>query len=125
MRQQIIFTTLFIVAVALTSCTGKEVGDGPDASAAAGGHPPLSEQEKLIACADCHRDATPEIHQQWYDSRHGIGMVKCYQCHGTFENLAVVPEKSKCATCHMAAMDKCPKDKECSSCHSAHSFTNK
>lgn len=44
-------------------------------------HPELSEQEMLMACADCHREATPDIEKEWYDSVHGIAMVKCYQCH--------------------------------------------
>ena len=31
-------------------------------------HPEISEQEMLIACSDCHRDATPEIEKEWYNS---------------------------------------------------------
>ena len=42
-------------------------------------YPELSEQEMLIACADCHREATPDIEKEWFDSVHGIAMVKCYQ----------------------------------------------
>ena len=57
-------------------------------------HPELSAQEKLIACADCHREATPEIEKQWHNSVHGIAMVKCYECHGTFGDFRRDPEQA-------------------------------
>lgn len=85
-------------------------------------HPELSEQEMLIACADCHKDATPEVEKQWFDSVHGIAMVKCYQCHGTFETFKVTPTKADCATCHANMLEKCPQDKPCWECHVPHSF---
>lgn len=85
-------------------------------------HPELSAQEMLVACADCHREATPETEKQWYDSVHGIAMVKCYQCHGTFENFAVTPSRQTCGTCHTNMLEKCPKDKACWECHVPHSF---
>ncbi|MCB2180618.1 MAG: multiheme C-type cytochrome [Desulfobulbaceae bacterium] len=87
-----------------------------------GGHPELTDQQKLIACSECHKSETPDIYDEWYQSLHGIGMVKCYQCHGTFENMAVVPQKSDCAVCHTAAMEKCPADKLCWECHTPHTF---
>ena len=86
------------------------------------GHPELSEQEQLIACSQCHQSETPEVYEEWYNSRHGIGMVKCYQCHGTFENLVAVPERNTCGFCHNAALEKCPTDKPCWQCHPAHKF---
>jgi len=85
-------------------------------------HPELSEQEKLVACADCHRESTPEVEKEWYDSVHGIAMVKCYQCHGTFETFRVTPPKADCATCHTDMLRKCPKEKECWECHVPHTF---
>lgn len=88
-------------------------------------HPELSEQEMLMACSDCHKEATPELEKQWYDSLHGIAMVKCYQCHGTFETFKVTPSKEDCATCHANMIDKCPKDKSCWECHVPHSFKTK
>jgi hypothetical protein len=85
-------------------------------------HPELSEQEMLVACADCHREATPEIEKQWYNSLHGIAMVKCYQCHGTYGDFAVTPSRQTCGTCHTNMMEKCPQDKPCWECHVPHSF---
>ena len=88
-------------------------------------HPELSAQEMLIDCADCHRDATPDLEKEWFDSVHGIAMVKCYQCHGTFESFTVTPAKEDCATCHTNMLDKCPQDKACWECHVPHSFKAK
>lgn len=88
-------------------------------------HPETSEQEMLISCAECHKEATPEIEKQWYDSVHGIAMVKCYQCHGTFETFKVTPDKADCATCHVDQLTKCSQEKECWECHVPHSFKAK
>lgn len=85
-------------------------------------HPELSEQEMYIACADCHRENTPDIEKEWFDSVHGIAMVKCYQCHGTFETFKVTPTKADCATCHADMLEKCSQEKACWECHVPHSF---
>ena len=84
-------------------------------------HPEISQEEKWIACSDCHREETPEIYEEWYESRHGMAMVKCFQCHGTFETFhRVRPED--CRACHAKAFDKCPKNKVCWECHTPHYF---
>lgn len=85
-------------------------------------HPRLTEQEKLIACADCHSEATPKVEKEWFDSVHGIAMVKCYQCHGTFGEFMVTPTRDNCATCHADMLKKDPQDKPCWECHVPHSF---
>ena len=85
-------------------------------------HPELSEQEMLMACSECHREVTPELEKEWFDSVHGIAMVKCYQCHGTFETFVVTPTREDCATCHLDMIDKCSQDKPCWECHVPHSF---
>ncbi|MGW8193105.1 MAG: cytochrome c3 family protein [Desulforhopalus sp.] len=85
-------------------------------------HPELSEQEMLIACAECHREATPEIEKQWFNSVHGIAMVKCYQCHGTFETFEVTPSRNICGACHANMLAKCPDNKPCWECHVPHVF---
>ena len=86
------------------------------------GHPNLSQQEKLIDCAECHKDATPSVEKEWFDSVHGVAMVKCYQCHGTFETFTVTPKRSTCGTCHTKMLTKCPQNKPCWECHVPHSF---
>ncbi len=89
-------------------------------------HPELSEQEMLVACSDCHRDATPAIEKEWYDSVHGIAMVKCYQCHGSYETFAVTPTVQNCATCHTVMLEeKHSKGKLCWECHEPHTFKEK
>jgi hypothetical protein len=84
-------------------------------------HPKLSEQEKLIDCADCHKNSTPKIHNEWYESTHGISNVKCYLCHGTFENMKKIPDLSNCAVCHKGAFEHSG-GKKCWECHKAHGF---
>ena len=88
-------------------------------------HPKLSAVEMLVDCAECHKEATPEVEKQWYDSKHGLAMVKCYQCHGTFEKFTVTPARETCAACHAGQLKKCTQDKACWQCHLPHSFTAK
>ncbi len=85
-------------------------------------HPQLSAQEMLLDCADCHREATPAVVKEWFDSLHGIAMVKCYQCHGTFEDFAVTPARATCGACHADMLRKCAQDKPCWECHVPHAF---
>ncbi|HBT97693.1 MAG TPA: multiheme C-type cytochrome [Desulfobulbaceae bacterium] len=88
-------------------------------------HPELSAQEMLVDCAECHKEATPQVEKEWYDSQHGLAMVKCYQCHGGFENFALTPPRDACAACHADQMTKCPQDKTCWQCHVPHTFAAK
>jgi len=92
------------------------------ASAGQASHPKLSQQEKLTPCSQCHKEATPEIYKEWYNSVHGIANVKCFQCHGTYENLRTEPDETHCAACHNKQYLKRPKDKRCWACHPAHNF---
>ena len=119
MKRNLIISILLAVAVVLGTGSAGLAGQG---KAVPENHGDLTDQQKLIACSECHKSETPDIYNQWYESLHGIGMVKCYECHGTFENLAVVPDKSVCGVCHSAAMTKCPADKPCWDCHQPHTF---
>ena len=114
---------LFAVFFLLWACAGPESSTVETDAASA--HPELSAQEMLVPCSECHQEATPDIYDEWYNSVHGIGMVKCYQCHGTFENMKTQPAASDCMVCHADQIKKCPKDKKCWSCHNAHTFTRK
>lgn len=92
-------------------------------AAAKEAHPELDEQEMLISCADCHKEVSPDLEKEWYDSVHGIAMVKCYQCHGTFETFQVSPDKTNCAVCHGDQIEKkIAQGKQCWECHVPHSF---
>ncbi|MBU0966288.1 MAG: cytochrome c3 family protein [Proteobacteria bacterium] len=120
MKRKMIVSILLAASVVLGA--GPGLSAGQEGKVVPEGHADLTDQQMLIACSDCHQTETPDIYNQWYESLHGIGMVKCYQCHGTFENLVVVPEKSVCGACHSAAMAKCPTDKPCGDCHQPHTF---
>jgi len=115
--------TGFLTAL-LAGCVSG-TGDSPNTNAMkpVSGHPALSEQEKLIACQDCHRDATPDVYEEWYESAHGMAQVKCYECHGTFEELKTVPDETSCAVCHDAQCKQKTTGKQCWECHPAHKFT--
>jgi len=85
-------------------------------------HPPLSAQDELRPCIECHEGVTPEIYTQWYNSGHGIGFVKCYQCHGTYEQMYKVPPMERCAVCHAGETMSNPSAKPCWDCHLEHTF---
>ncbi len=85
-------------------------------------HPPLSSQEKLTPCSQCHKEATPQIYKEWYSSLHGLDNVKCFQCHGTFEDFHVTPPVMKCEACHAQEVEKMTVKKACWECHPAHGF---
>jgi hypothetical protein len=110
-------TRCLIALVVLVACSSLALAAGKK-----GKHPKLSKQEQYIACEQCHAESTPDLHKQWFDSRHGVAMVKCYQCHGTFETFRVTPKRSDCAACHENMMKKCPQNKDCWQCHLPHAF---
>jgi len=124
-KRKIILSILFTASVALIGgCAANQSTSPPEEKAEqqTATHPELTEQEQYIACADCHKTETPEIYEQWFQSGHGIGMVKCYQCHGTYEDLQVVPETANCAVCHSGEFHRTPADSQCWTCHPAHTF---
>ena len=86
-------------------------------------HPQLSSQERLIPCAQCHQDITPEIYQEWFKSYHGLDNVKCFQCHGTFGDFHVTPPVAKCEACHAKEVESLTSKKACWECHTPHSFS--
>ena len=124
------FLSLWLVACGTTgqttsaqkTCPGKEMLATAE-NKALKTHPSLSEEEKLLPCASCHRDVTPEIYEEWYKSRHGLDNVKCFQCHGTYENFEVIPAASRCMPCHAREVSSAPQDKNCAACHPAHKFS--
>lgn len=121
MKKSLLFLQ-FIAAIFFSAAVASSpVAAGDDAEK----HPELEEQEMYIACADCHLEETPDVYKQWYDSVHGIAMVKCYQCHGTYETFRLTPARSDCAVCHEKMTDKCPEDKDCWQCHAPHAFKKK
>lgn len=111
-----IWSSFVMVGVFLSITLG-----GPAFAGKKAAHPTLSEQEKLTPCADCHKTVTPKVYNEWFESTHGVANVKCFQCHGTYEELKTVPDVNRCAVCHAEAFSHA-EDKVCWSCHKAHGF---
>lgn len=80
-------------------------------------------------CYGCHVKATPRVAQEWYESKHGVTLVRCQTCHGMPDGKGSLPFTRQpgvevCARCHslsIARMEaKFGKRDDCSSCHPYH-----
>ena len=80
-------------------------------------------------CYSCHAKSTPRIAQEWYESKHGITLVRCQTCHGMPDGKGAIPFTRKpgvevCARCHSLSIQrmeaKFGKRDDCSSCHPSH-----
>ena len=81
-------------------------------------------------CYECHKKATPKVAQNWYESKHGVVLMKCFVCHGQPDGKgsvpwAVVPSPKKvCRKCHDPAMKRMEQKfglkSDCYSCHPFH-----
>lgn len=80
-------------------------------------------------CYACHVKATPRLAQEWYESKHGIMMVRCQTCHGMPDNTGSVPFAAKpgkdiCLRCHSLAIErmeaKFGRRDDCATCHLQH-----
>lgn len=80
-------------------------------------------------CYGCHVKSTPKVAQDWYESKHGVTLVRCQTCHGQPDGqgsqpFARVPGVEVCARCHSLAIDrmeaKFGKRDDCSTCHPNH-----
>ncbi len=65
----------------------------------------LEAPEAVADCYECHLKSTPKVAQDWYESKHGLMLVKCYVCHGQPDGkgavpFALTPEVSICRECH-------------------------
>lgn len=89
----------------------------------------LSSPEREGDCYGCHVKSTPKVAQEWYESKHGITLVRCQTCHGQPDGqgalpFARIPGKEICARCHSLAIDRMEarfgKRDDCSSCHPNH-----
>ncbi len=81
-------------------------------------------------CYVCHKKATPKTAQDWYESKHGMILVKCYVCHGQPDGQGAVPFSAKpsvevvCQRCHAPAIERMAtrfgvRDR-CETCHQFH-----
>lgn len=122
MKKQIIMLVSLFVVMGVVACGSLQ----SDRSEKAKGHASLTEQQKLISCSECHQKATPEIYFQWFDSTHGLGGVKCYQCHNTFGDIRKQPDiNQSCNSCHADMVGNADHTEglaTCWECHDAHDF---
>lgn len=72
---------------------------------------PKEISDQTRKCADCHKDKTPVINQQWGASKHYRANVGCFECHqaragdvDAFEHygekIAIIVTPKDCARCH-------------------------
>ncbi len=126
MKKQIsILATLAVCLFLAAGCVGKGAAPGPSATQASGvpaDHPQLSKADMQQQCFECHRDVTPDIYKEWWNSPHGIDNVRCFQCHGTYGAMKRVPDQAVCASCHNGEYHKRPEGSTCWQCHPAHAF---
>ncbi len=90
----------------------------------------LKAPDKLADCYECHKKATPKIAQDWFESKHGVMLVKCFVCHGQPDGKGSVPfavnpdVKMTCRKCHGPSIENMQRkyglDLECNSCHPFH-----
>ena len=80
-------------------------------------------------CYACHVKATPRVAQEWYESKHGVPLVRCQTCHGMPDGKGSLPFTRTpgvevCARCHSLSISrmeaKFGKRNDCSSCHPYH-----
>lgn len=80
-------------------------------------------------CYGCHMKATPRVAQEWYESKHGITLVRCQTCHGMPDGNGAIaftraPGVDCCARCHSLAIQrmeaKFGRKDDCITCHPNH-----
>lgn len=90
----------------------------------------LDSPEALADCYTCHLKATPKLAQDWYESKHGLQLVKCFMCHGQPDGKGALPfaanpdVNTTCIRCHDTSIQnmstKFGLAKGCSECHPFH-----
>lgn len=89
----------------------------------------LDAPERMGDCYGCHVKSTPKVAQDWYESKHGVTLVRCQTCHGQPDGKGSLPFTRTpgvdvCARCHSLAIEsmeaKFGKRNDCSTCHPNH-----
>jgi hypothetical protein len=90
----------------------------------------LESPDSVSDCFECHIKATPKITQDWYESKHGVMLVKCFVCHGQPDGKGSVPYavdpdvNTTCIKCHDPSIQKMVAkyglDPDCKQCHPFH-----
>jgi hypothetical protein len=84
----------------------------------------------ITDCYECHKKTTPKLAFDWYESKHGVMLVKCFVCHGQPDGKGSVPfnvkpdPKTVCRKCHDPSMQEMEKkygiEPDCNKCHPFH-----
>jgi len=100
----------------------------PEVKCAAVKH--LESPETASDCYECHIKATPKIAQDWYESKHGVALVKCFVCHGQPDGKGSVPYAvdpdvdTTCRKCHDPSIQRMEAtyglEPKCNDCHPFH-----
>lgn len=89
----------------------------------------LDAPERMGDCYGCHVKSSPKVAQEWYESKHGITLVRCQTCHGQPDGKGSIPFTRTpgvdiCARCHSLSIErmeaKFGKRDDCATCHQAH-----
>jgi hypothetical protein len=90
----------------------------------------LDSPDALADCYECHKKATPKVAQDWYESKHGVQLVKCFMCHGQPDGKGALPYAVSpdpivtCQRCHDPSMQRMTArfglEKTCTECHPFH-----
>ena len=90
----------------------------------------LESPDSVSDCFECHLKATPKITQDWYESKHGVMLIKCFVCHGQPDGKGSVPYavdpdvNTTCRKCHDPSIQKMEAkyglDPNCNQCHPFH-----
>ena len=84
----------------------------PKVRCEAGKH--LDSPEAMADCYECHLKATPKVAQDWYESKHGIQLVKCFMCHGQPDGKGALPFAAKpAANGHLPCAATIPASSRC------------
>ncbi|MBN1542681.1 cytochrome C552, partial [candidate division KSB1 bacterium] len=81
--------------------------------------PAEAQKSKDLAgkCLTCHKQVSPGLYQQWYESSHATHQVTCIDCHGAergdvdgFDHngarIAVLVTPKDCGVCHATERDQ-------------------
>jgi len=81
--------------------------------------PAEAQKNKELAgkCLTCHKQVSPGLYQQWYESSHAVHQVTCIDCHGADKRdidafshngaqIAVLVTPKDCGVCHAKERDQ-------------------
>ena len=96
---------------------------------AAGSPSAQTESEIAGECLACHKENTPGLYQQWYNSQHAVHKVTCIDCHGSHHKSAEDATRASlmvgrlCERCHPTEMAQFKSGKHAQAWASVYRFT--